>query len=265
MARRAAAARRRGPAGRVLCALAILCMMAGARAWTAEHGFCELCIYAVHQVQYGQLPSCGGSAKSFSFSACSQVVQSMLAYAHDVMHLISYGCYRYDPYRGWQTVRPCPAHVICGRLVNVYDMEKASHCPADFHYRFPHALGNLSPQSRNPLLKYALDQFHNRNAPTMFSQPRGGVAEVRARRPSPAPPAPAIAHPRAPRSPPRTRLPPSPTRPPPPPSPAPPSSSLTRPRPRDSWICCRSNRASRRAASRSPLRASPDSSRRTSG
>lgn len=55
---------------------------------------------------------------------CSQVVQSMLAYAHDVMHLISYGCYKYDPYKGWQTIRPCPAHVICGRLTNIYDLEK---------------------------------------------------------------------------------------------------------------------------------------------
>lgn len=47
----------------------------------------------------------------------------MLGMAHDVMHLIAYGCYKYSPYHGWQTVKPCPAHVICGRLQNLYDAE----------------------------------------------------------------------------------------------------------------------------------------------
>ena len=92
-------------------------------------------------MQYGELPSCGGSPRAYSFDACSQVVQSMLAFAQDVVHLISFGCYQYDAYKGWQTVKPCPAHVICGRLTNIYDTEQQTHCPADFHYRFPHALG----------------------------------------------------------------------------------------------------------------------------
>ena len=74
-----------------------------------EHGYCELCIYAVHQVQYGELPSCAGSSRPFSYDACTQVTQSMLAFAQDTMHLISYGCYSYDAYKGWQTVKPCPA------------------------------------------------------------------------------------------------------------------------------------------------------------
>ena len=39
--------------------------------WSGEHGYCELCIYAVHQVQYGSLPSCGGTTKTFSYSAVS--------------------------------------------------------------------------------------------------------------------------------------------------------------------------------------------------
>ena len=135
---------------------------AGAKAkWSGEHGYCELCIYSVHQVQYGALPTCGGTTKTFSYSSCSQVVQSMLAYAHDVMHLISYGCYQYDPYKGWQTVKPCPAHVICGRLPNIYDQAKETMCPADYHFRFPHALASLAPKVSNPLLPYAIKQYTN--------------------------------------------------------------------------------------------------------
>lgn len=47
-----------------------------------------------------------------------------MTYAHDVLQLLAHGCYQYNPYRGWQTVRPCPAHVVCGRLTNMYDHEK---------------------------------------------------------------------------------------------------------------------------------------------
>ena len=170
--------------------------------WSGEHGFCELCIYSVHQVQYGALPTCGGTTKTFSYSSCSQVVQSMLAYAHDVMHLISYGCYQYDPYRGWQTVKPCPAHVICGRLPNIYDEQKETMCPADYHFRFPHALASLAPKVSNPLLPYAIKQYTNNakssilqenNAPSqepgssfisMNSQLRGSAPATQANYPS---------------------------------------------------------------------------------
>lgn len=134
-------------------------MEMGARVGGGEHGFCELCMYAVHQVQYGELPSCAAAAKTFTMSSCSQVVQSMLHYAHDVMHLISYGCYQYSAYRGWQTVRPCPSHVICGRLPNIYTAEKEQMCPQDFHYRFPHALSTTSPKVFNPLLPFAIAQY----------------------------------------------------------------------------------------------------------
>ena len=109
---------------------------------------------------YGALPTCG-ERQDFFYSSCSQVVQSMLAYAHDVMHLISYGCYQYDPYKGWQTVKPCPAHVICGRLPNIYDQSKETMCPADYHFRFPHALASLAPKVSNPLLPYAIKQYTN--------------------------------------------------------------------------------------------------------
>eukprot|EP00941_MAST-03F_sp_MAST-3F-sp1_P000023 g23.t1 len=85
----------------------------------------------------------------------------MLAFAQDVVHLISYGCYQYDAYKGWQTVKPCPAHVICGRLPNVYDMDQQTHCPADFHFRFPHALGSRGPKVFNPLLAAAVKQYQN--------------------------------------------------------------------------------------------------------
>lgn len=36
--------------------------------WTQEHGYCEMCMVAVHQLQYGALPTCGNSAKATSFS-----------------------------------------------------------------------------------------------------------------------------------------------------------------------------------------------------
>jgi hypothetical protein len=148
--------------------------------WTGEHGYCELCIYSIHQVQYGSLPSCGGANKVYSYSACSQVVQSMLAYAHDVMHLISYGCYQYDPYKGWQTVKPCPAHVICGRLPNIYDQEKQNQCPADFHYRFPHALASLTPkngQIHNPLLPYAIAKYQQGGKSSILQEPGAPLTE----------------------------------------------------------------------------------------
>ncbi len=142
----------------------------GAQAWSAEHGDCELCIYSVHQVQYGSLPSCGGTTKVFSYSACSQVVQSMLAYAHDVMHLISYGCYQYDPYRGWQTVKPCPAHVVCGRLPNIYEENHETMCPTDFHFRFPHALSALNSKPSNPLLPAAIQQYRNDQSSSIMQE-----------------------------------------------------------------------------------------------
>ena len=141
-----------------------------------EHGYCELCIYAVHQVQYGELPSCAGSSRPFSYDACTQVTQSMLAFAQDTMHLISYGCYSYDAYKGWQTVKPCPAHVICGRLPNVYDTQQQTMCPADFHYRFPHALGNRAPTVFNPLLKYAVSQYKAEGSPTSSVMQSPGIA-----------------------------------------------------------------------------------------
>ena len=139
--------------------------------FSGEHGFCELCIYSIHQVQYGALPTCGGQSKTMSSSSCSQVVQSMLSYAHDVMHLISYGCYQYDPYKGWQTVKPCPAHVICGRLPNIYDHGKESMCPADYHFRFPHALASVAPTVTNPLLPYAIKQYQNKGASSILQSP----------------------------------------------------------------------------------------------
>lgn len=64
-------------------------------------------------------------ASIVAIAQCSQVVQSMLAYAADVMHLLAYGCYKYSPYHGWQTVKPCPAHVLCGRMPNIFDEERA--------------------------------------------------------------------------------------------------------------------------------------------
>jgi hypothetical protein len=153
--------------------------------WSAEHGECELCIYSVHQVQYGSLPSCGGTTKIFSYSACSQVVQSMLAYAHDVMHLISYGCYQYDPYRGWQTVKPCPAHVVCGRLPNIYDESHQTMCPTDFHYRFPHALSALAPKQYNPLLPAAIEQYRNDKSSSIMSEEGAPTSEPSGTRFSP--------------------------------------------------------------------------------
>ena len=134
---------------------------AGAKAtWSGEHGYCELCIYSVHQVQYGALPTCGGTTKTFSYSSCSQVVQSMLAYAHDVMHLISYGCYQYDPYKGWQTVKPCPAHVICGRLPNIYDQSKETMCPAELPLPFPTRSGVLGAESVQPIVALRHQAVH---------------------------------------------------------------------------------------------------------
>lgn len=36
---------------------------------SSEHGNCELCMFAVDQVQYGQIPSCGGDTKNVPYSA----------------------------------------------------------------------------------------------------------------------------------------------------------------------------------------------------
>jgi len=138
---------------------------------SGEHGYCELCIYALHQVQYGELPSCQGSSRAASYDSCAQVTQSILAFAQDVMHLLSYGCYSYDAYEGWQTVKPCPAHVVCGRLPNVYDTQQQTMCPADFHYRFPHALGNRAPTVFNPLLKYAVSQYKGVGLSSVLQSP----------------------------------------------------------------------------------------------
>lgn len=136
----------------------------------------------------------------------------MLAYAHDVIQLVAYGCYKYNPYRGWQTVRPCPAHAICGRLVNSFDLDKKvrrpapassppfdpasvlapqPHCPADYQYRFANAMGTSYPEVKNPLLKYALQAFRDaessgKQLPTMMEPFHGGRPEVcvwRRRRP----------------------------------------------------------------------------------
>ena len=111
--------------------------------YSAERGFCELCMHTIHQVQYGSLPSCAQSAKSFG--SCSQVVQVILGQASSVLQLIEEGCYQYDSYKDWQTIKPCPSHAICGRLHNNFDVDKATLCPKDFHYRFPTALGQVRP------------------------------------------------------------------------------------------------------------------------
>ena len=110
--------------------------------YTSEHGFCELCMHTIHQVQYGALPSCAQSPKSFG--SCSQVVQVILANAAGVLQLIEEGCYQYDSYKDWQTIQPCPSHAICGRLHNQFDVDFTTLCPKDFHYRFPNALAQVS-------------------------------------------------------------------------------------------------------------------------
>jgi len=109
--------------------------------YSAERGFCELCMHTIHQVQYGSLPSCAQSAKSYG--SCSQTVQVILGQAASVLQLIEEGCYQYDSYKGWQTIKPCPSHAICGRLHNSFDVDQATLCPKDFHYRFPTALGQV--------------------------------------------------------------------------------------------------------------------------
>ncbi len=110
--------------------------------YSSERGFCELCMHTIHQVQYGSLPSCAQSTKSFG--SCSQTVQVILGQAASVLQLIEEGCYQYDSYKDWQTIKPCPSHAICGRLHNNFDVDLATLCPKDFHFRFPTALGQVS-------------------------------------------------------------------------------------------------------------------------
>ena len=107
-------------------------MSASSRAsYSTGHGYCELCMHTIHQVQYGSLPSCAQSAKSYG--SCSQVVQVILGQAASVLQLIEEGCYQYDSYKDWQTIKPCPSHAICGRLHNNFDVDLRTLCPKDFH------------------------------------------------------------------------------------------------------------------------------------
>eukprot|EP00743_Colponemidia_sp_Colp-15_P006826 GILK01007363.1.p1 GENE.GILK01007363.1~~GILK01007363.1.p1 ORF type:complete len:391 (-),score=18.42 GILK01007363.1:113-1123(-) len=90
-------------------------------------------------MQYGRMPSCGVNGNVYSAFACDHVTKSMVFYANDLKRLITEGCYSYDSYKGWQTVAPCPAHVMCGRLPNVVDFHHPTFCPTDFHFRMPYA------------------------------------------------------------------------------------------------------------------------------
>ena len=124
----------------------------GQAGYSSEHGYCELCMHTIHQIQYGSLPSCAQSPRTSS--SCSVVVQVILAQASAVLQLIEEGCYSFDAYKGWQTVKPCPSHAVCGRLHNTFDVQLATLCPKDFHFRFPTALAQVVCQCSSFQLSY---------------------------------------------------------------------------------------------------------------
>ncbi len=76
------------------------------------------------------------------------------------MVLIKQGCYEFDSYKGWQTVTPCPAHVICGKLTIEKSQSGGTHCPTDFHYKFPDTIGHeKTAEGENPLLPFAIESY----------------------------------------------------------------------------------------------------------
>ena len=96
------------------------------------------------------------------FNQCMHVVESFNVQSRQIALLIKEGCYEYDAYTGWQTVIPCPAHVICGRINSkpLSHTGPSPHCPTDFHFKVPEALNKLdqapfAAEQLDPVLSFA--------------------------------------------------------------------------------------------------------------
>lgn len=148
---------------------------AGAGAGGGEQGQCEMCMFALHESQFGRLPPCGASSKpTYSSWMCVQVVRSMLRFARDIMDTLNNGCYHYDKLAGWKTEKPCSAHAVCGRLLNVYSLQHETMCPPDLSYAFKHKVADPSPKVYNPLLPYAIKWYRDLNASSVAQSPGAG-------------------------------------------------------------------------------------------
>lgn len=148
---------------------------AEASAKTPELDQCEMCMFAVHQSQYGRLPPCGATnTPRYTSWMCVQVVRSMLRFARDIVDALNKGCYRYDTLQGWQEEKPCSAHAICGRLYNVYDLQHQTLCPQDPAYKFRHAVADPAPRVYNPLLPFAIKWYRDLNASSVAQDAEAG-------------------------------------------------------------------------------------------
>ena len=103
-----------------------------AAAWSAEHGACELCIYSVHQVPVRILavvlrrherPSllCVLAGRAVHVGVCAR------CHALDLVRVLSV-----RPVPRVADSQTLPAHVVCGRLPNIYEENHETMCPQTF-------------------------------------------------------------------------------------------------------------------------------------
>eukprot|EP00742_Colponemidia_sp_Colp-10_P000534 GILJ01000582.1.p1 GENE.GILJ01000582.1~~GILJ01000582.1.p1 ORF type:complete len:348 (+),score=44.36 GILJ01000582.1:71-1045(+) len=97
-------------------------------------GRCEVCVYVIENKEQHQHYLCRGLKDPAYQQICEQVMESMMWWLVNEVYWVNYGCQRTFA-QEVQWVRPCPAHVICGWLENLYD--RMGYCPPDPEFKKP--------------------------------------------------------------------------------------------------------------------------------
>ena len=112
-------------------------------------GYCEICIRMVQMKQRFQPDVCSGLTDNF-FITCVKNLESIIRVDRAVSYWHNVGCVHMDQ-GGPEAVKPCPAHVICGWIPNIFGQriradgetmgQLAPLCPRDTNFvpRVPRA------------------------------------------------------------------------------------------------------------------------------
>jgi len=96
---------------------------------------CEVCVYILENKQQHQSYLCRSLTAKSQQQICVRVLESLVWWITNEVYWVNYGCQRKSPNGGTEWVRPCPAHVICGWIQDLY--ERKPFCNADPNYPTP--------------------------------------------------------------------------------------------------------------------------------
>lgn len=114
------------------------------------HGYCEICSRMVQMYQRALPDICSGLTDTY-FITCVKNMESVLKADRAVVYWHQIGCVHLDD--GPEIVKPCPAHVICGWVPNIFARrvgitqsigQLAPLCPRDINY-LPRVPRTLAP------------------------------------------------------------------------------------------------------------------------